>query len=339
MTDELSEGQTKIIDKIKKLLNHAAGAGTPEEAATYQERANALLLEYNLDAGAVERAGDDDKRVDEKVEGGFHAFHREIWGAVAQLNFCIYWSQKFRKEETKHVFDSSGRSTGERTTTTNKRRHALVGRTVNVRSTIAMAGYLCEAIERILKEELSGRDNSPYLYSTWSNDFRRGASADIVGRLRDRRREAVRKEERAQKAAEHEGKGSNSRAMTIAGLTQSEKDANNDFLYGEGWSAKRRAEAAEAKREDDRVRKGMEDAYTAWAAAHPKEAKSHFKWADAKTGEIWSYGSSSRSSGGGSRGRDIANYGAYSAGSKRGAGISLDQQMGTGNKATARIGR
>lgn len=340
MTEEFSEGQTKIIDKIKKLLNHAAGAGTKEEAQTYSERANALLLEYNLSADSIERAGDDNKRVDEKVEGGFHKFHRDIWGAVAKLNFCIYWSQKFKKEETKHAFDAAGKSIGLRTTVANKRRHALVGKTVNVRATIAMAGYLCEAIERVLKEELSGREHSPHLYSNWSNSFRRGASSDIIERLNDRRREAIRKEKRA---SEHAGKGSESRALSIVSVTQSEEDANNDFLYGEGWSAKRWAALEEAKKENDRRSKAMEDAYTAWAAANPKEARSKFSWTDPKTKEVWSYGSSYRGGGGaGSRGggKSIDDYGAFNAGYRKGGSISLDQQMGSGEPGKqARIGR
>lgn len=315
---DFSPEQLSAIEKIKKALNLAAKAGTPEEAATAAATAQRLLAQYNLDSAAIENS-DAGKREQLKLEGGRYAFQRELWAAVAELNFCIYWNQPYMLER----FEGAAK--------VKDRRHALVGKTVNVRSTIVMAQYLEAAIERVLGERLPDEEQK---HSNWGWSFRKGAAYSISMKLYDRRAELKREEAREIKKrmaeAAAQGAASSGTALTISTLEQTEHDANQDFLYGEGYSAKVAARrVAEAKR-----RKAMEAAYTAWAAANPKEAQSKFKFVD-EEGVTWSYGraSSGRARSGGSGASENIDYGAYKAGREAGEKIGLDPQAGTKKKA------
>lgn len=144
-------------------------------------------------------------------------------------------------------------------------------------------------------------------------------------------------EERRKKLAEEalrtagmsEGASSGT-ALTIASVRQTERDANMDFLYGEGWSARQRQE-----REDRaRAEREAEAEYTAWAAANPEEA--------AKEAEKARKEERRRSQRQANRpyrepkGRD-EDWGAFSAGEKVGRDVGLDPQAQ--DRRQARIGR
>lgn len=332
----------KAIDVIKKLLNLAAKAGTPEEAASAAAKAQELLLKHNLDAATVDGAKPEDgKRETAKVEGGFYNHSRRLWESVAGLNFCMYWTQSYMVEGIKqrHV-DGPYSPTVRWKGLVQRKRHALIGRIVNTRSTIAMAEYLEQAIERLLGERL--RNTSGHHFSNWAMSFRKGCVATVIEKLDERRRELVDEEELRMKAAERAAqdaasKGhSTSTTMTIAKLASSEYDANVDFYVGEiGYSARKRAErmadrAAAAKRRADE-----EAAYTAWAAANPEEARAQAE-ADRRRearneakrkGPRWSAGD-----------RDNTDWGAFRAGREAARTISIEPQMG-GAGGQAKLGR
>lgn len=131
--NELTREQQDIIPKIEKLLNLAAKAGTPEEAASATAKAQELLAKYNLDSAVLEtNSGDKGKREQSKVDGGTYSYQRGLWRAVAALNFCFYWSQKYRTpDKVRQNVYVHGKYAGKKYVQVMRRRHAIVGRTVN----------------------------------------------------------------------------------------------------------------------------------------------------------------------------------------------------------------
>ena len=337
---EFSPEVQGILEKVQKLLNLAAKAGSEAEAASATSKAQELLTTYNLDMASVEEASGvkSGKREQEKLAGGVYEYQRTLWGYVAELNFCLYWTSKSVKWTEKRVRDSW---TGEMVTKevrTRTWKHALVGRTVNVAATKAMATYLEQAIERLLRERLGERPgaNKSYvtkmLFSRWAVSFREGAAANIQERIWKRRADVIAEDLRKKLEAEERARAagrdgvSTATALTISTYIDQETDANMDFLYGEGWSAKQALERAERARKA----KEADDTYTAWAKANPEEAAKE----EAKRQKESRARSTRRSSF--SSGKQIDSS-AYYSGYDAGKQISLDQQVND-PKPAGRIG-
>ena len=325
---QLSNEELKAAETIQKLLNLAARAGTPAEGEAALAKAQALMLKHNLDQATVEgSSGLDGKREKGLVEGGFYAYKRELWAAVAEVHFCMYWSQKFRTEQkVKQTHRIAGEYVGMREVHAMRRRHALIGRVVNVRMTKGIAEYLEGAIERELREAIAGK-NASGVYeenakSNWAHSWRKGCARRLCQKLSDRHYDNIRREEQERKrAAERAGSGaSTSKALTVAAFSEAEEEGNMDFLYGEGWSAEQRAKRV--KRAAERERELAE--WAAWCAANPEEAaklaeeerKREEKNASRRTGRR-SYGSS--------RG-DNTDMSAYYSGQDAAEKIGLDPQ-------------
>lgn len=336
MSEELSPEIQDVMRKVQKLLNLAAKAGTEAEAAAASSKANELLTKYNLDAATVEKeGGKDGKREEMKVDGGFYAFQRELWQSVAQLNFCLYWTQMYRATATRYVDKYTGAKSMKRTDNNERRkvdvlkyRHALVGRIVNTRTTVVMTQYLQQAIERVLEDRIHGNNEQAQIdkQSNWAHSFRRGVAASVIERVEDRRRQRINEERaEARKAAKAmEGQGSTSTALTLSTYIDAETDANNDFIHGEGWSAEQAREEREAA---ERRRIRLEE-YTRWAEANPEEARKQAEEREKEARKTrWR---------GGRTERDNTDYSAYSSGRSAGKSISIDQQT---DHKTAKHGR
>ena len=317
MTEQLSPETLKAVEKIKKLLDLAAKNPSKEDAASAAAKAQELLAQYNLDVATVgEISPEAGRREQAAVDGGFYAYQRRLWGAVASLNFCLHWNQQYRTRGQRYTNGVGSEIVWKDVL---KWRHALVGRVVNVRATMAMAGYLSQAIERITRERIQADAISRV--SGWAVNFREGAVMTIVEKLEERRAVALDEEERRQRDYERAmaAGASTSTAISLASLAKTERDANLDHLYGEGWSAKRaaaRAEAAARAAEEERQ-------YAAWAAANPEEVRrreEERRRQDAKNASRrrgrWSSGSS---------GKEV-DWGAYRAGRDAGKAIGLDPQ-------------
>lgn len=309
----------KVLQQIQKLLNLANKNTNPHEAAQAAAKAQALLEEWNLDVAALENVADPSgRREDEKVKGGFYKWQRELWRSVSDLHFCLYfiteiWDPNKSTPNTRY-YQTKGAYV---------KRHRLVGRTVNVCATMHLAMYLEQAIEAQVNERTRGARSQAF--SNWAVSFRTGAAASLIERLEERRQERVEQAtERAATAAAAAG-ASTSTALTLEDVAKREEDANNDFLYGEGWSAKQAAQRA-AYAEENRQRR---EAYTQWAAENPEEAQAqeaerrmeHAKWLHRH-----------RSRGGGTA-RDNLDYGAYRTGVQAGRNISIDPQIDTARPA------
>lgn len=323
MTERLTPEAEQVIDKIQKLLNLAAKNPNEAEAASAQAKAAELMLKHNLDVGTVEReGGGSGKRELANIEGGFYQWQRDLWGAVASLNFCRYWSQRFIVHVKGARRKYADGTTYKADIDVYRRRHALIGRTVNVRATEVMATYLERAVARAVEERFPGRP-----FAEGSGSYREGIAYKLAQRLRARRREIVAKEQADADRAARAGV-STATALTVTSYAQSEEDANTDFRFGEGtaaeWRAQRaaQAEAARAERE----------AYTKWAAENPEEARK--KEETERKKEERRARTSSRERFGG-----VKDDGMFWAGADAGEKISLDPQVDGGTASPRRIGR
>lgn len=329
---DLTEEQTAIIEKVEKLLRLANKNSNEAEAAAATAKAQELLTAYNLDMAVVgEHNSSDAKREQAKLKGGAYNFQRTLWNQVARLNFCIHWN-----DQRSVPYEVRKRSVFDGRVLFLKRskyqwHHYMVGRVVNVRSTQVMAEYLEGAVERLTRERLTNSNgilDYRMLFSRWAISYRTGAVDRIAEKIRERRTEMVAEENRKRAAATRAGTGSGS-SLTISTYKSAEEDANFDFLYGEGWSAKRAAERAQQAA----AARAAEEAYTQWAAAHPEEARKQEEEARKQREKT-----SKRRTKNFSRGSNDVDSSAYWAGYDAGEAISIDQQMSDG-KSAKRIGK
>lgn len=246
MTDERLLDE-RVASQVKKLLNLAANNSSREEAAAAAAKAQELMTRHNLTTAAVERAGapSDSRREDTTTSGGFYRYARELWGAVAELNFCFYWTQLTTEHGYRRV-----------------KKHRLVGRAVNVAATKALAGYLEGAIEREVRRALPPGE-APM--GRWANAFREGIADVLIAKVGERFKERLREGTARARA----GVVLTGSEVALVDLVKREHDANYDFLNGEGASAAR--DARRAKAAADAAER--EAAYVAWARANPEEAR------------------------------------------------------------------
>lgn len=331
MTDYRAERDENLIDKIGKLLAKAAGTKNEIERDLFNAKAMQLIEDNNLSMAAIEIGGNSSKaakRTDEKLAGGLYQWQRDLWEAVAKLNFCMYFNvYTFDKDKVSKYW--ARKYGGVANVPDNKKggfkfQHRLVGRVINVESTKVMAQYLEQAIEVALKDNMSEQ----HLFSEWANGFRVGAADEVILKLVRRRREIERDEKekelaREAEARKHSAEGySISRTLTLAGVKEAEEIANYDFMNGDGaWARKleRRAKlAAQVAKEEKR--------HAEWAAANPEEAmaqeEKRRKEARKYDRTPWNYGT----------GKSKYDKSGYNTGSLAGSKIGIDQQMSSGAK-------
>lgn len=265
-TSELDDEQTRALEKIEKLMRLAAKNPSPEEAASAMAKAQELLVAYSLDAELVGSTGQaaDARREQQRVLGGMYKYQRYLWSAIAQLNFCVHWCQERYTERRTRRRGWDGQWLYDRVPYM-RNEHVVVGRRVNARATLAMGQYLQDTIERLVRERFP-LNSQRFLSEAVA--YREGIADELYWRLLERRRQLV-AEEQERRARDAAAAGvSTAQALTIGSLQEQERDANMDFLHGEGWSARQRqarADRAEASRR-------AEEEYTRWAQANPEEA-------------------------------------------------------------------
>jgi hypothetical protein len=313
---EFTEDQLVAIRRVEKLLTLSKRGGTEAEAEAAAAKAQELLELYNLDMAKISAAGgggvDSGRREQMAVRGGARSWERELWGAVARLNFCLHFTRSVRIEIVRKGQKRS-RVTSE---------HVVIGRTINVRLTQSIANYLRDAIERILRER-NGNDPSQ-LHSNWSNSFRRGAFDRLCERLENRRNEKLAEERERQAKATRDAAGySSGTALVLSNYIDQENDANYDFLYGEGFSARQ----AQARAERAEARRRQQEEHTRWAAENPEEARElERKRREEQEALSKKWANRGKGSRGGKVGPDIDN-GAYWSGYDRANEVGLDDQV------------
>lgn len=159
-----------ITEKVKKLLV-LAERGSEHEAAIAAAKAQALLMQHNIDLSQIDTG---DSEVDEQVrEWLLDAMsRRQIWKgnlahAIAEVNFCqMWWLGPNLK---------------------------LVGKAHNVEIVRHLYAYLVESVERVTKEagavERRYYQVTPHLFRprAWANSFRLGCTHRLCHRLREQK--------------------------------------------------------------------------------------------------------------------------------------------------------
>lgn len=204
----------KIIERIKKLLALANNNPNEAEAAFAMAKATEILEAYNLDLSVV--GGNSNARKDEKRKGGLYSWQRSLWQAVAELNFCHYFSLKGLARGSSYE-------------------HRLIGSHANVIATEMMATYLQNAVER-LAQQWAKENSYRSVFVREAIAYREGMTGRLSERLQARRQEIVdaakiAEEERKQREA-RDGNASSSTGLTILNIISSEADFNNDYLQG-----------------------------------------------------------------------------------------------------------
>lgn len=321
----LSPEALEAIEKARKLLQ--TQGRTEEEAAVFVGKAMAILAKHNLTVAELEtkEKGAGGARSDVKRSGGLYQWQRDLWDAVAQMNFCVYFSIKGLAKGSKYE-------------------QRLVGRQENVISTEVMAGYLQQTIERLAQTWANGKGINVFCREAIA--YREGMADRLVVRLRDLAR--TREEEQAREAREQASRSrhpssapSAGTSLVLADVLQTEADLNTDYLWGRepGTTARNRA-ASEARQ------RAQEEAYRKWAAENPEEfakqqaasAEASAKyWKDVADREAKRVKRALREG----RDPDASQYraeterekrqrlGTYSDGWDRGGDIGLDQQVGS----------
>jgi hypothetical protein len=328
-----------LIDKIGKLLAVAASTTSDAERESFTNRAMALLAANNLDMAAVEQGTSGAKaakRTDEKRKGGFYKFQRALWADVADLNFCMYFSLRTfipgrinRSVRQRYGSTEAARLAGEGGY---EFQHRLVGRTVNVAGTLAMTGYLEEAIERKVRARLP--EQPKLWYSPEMAAYREGIADEIRRKIRKRRKQQLDEEQIKTAAAEeaeaekYKAGNPTGRGITLSSVKQTESDANYDFIHGDGASAKKRAMLARARAEEAEARRLEEEAYTKWAAENPKEVarQAAEERRRQKQRDAYIPKGNTRTK------ADKYDNAEYWLGREAGASISIDQQVDSGTK-------
>ena len=166
-----------VVRKIQLLLNLAERAeGNEQEAAAAMARAQDILAKYNLDlatvqdavvAGGTNQTKEEVKR--EKAEAKRNATYEwthVLYRAVAEANYCKYWTADVRTET------KSGKVRW-------VKRHKVLGRIENTTVVLMMADYLYATVMRLL----------PYDKSTWLSSDALAWCDGCVERLAERVKE------------------------------------------------------------------------------------------------------------------------------------------------------
>lgn len=318
---ELTPGMEDVIRRVAKLLQLSAKNPNEEEAASAFAKANAMAAQYNLDLALIEKEQGrlDGKRENAAVEGGFYQYQRDLYEAVAKLNFCMYFTEGFFDKRDKTITRRGRRY--EKGSRVWRQRHRIIGRQVNTATTKAMASYIEQTIERALRERLvdpvSQKTDTSVLFGNWGISYREGAVQRMVEKVTERHKIMVKEQEkkaRADAKAAMAG-ASTATALTLTDVARSEEAANYDFLNGDGaWAKKLKSEAESAKWWKDEL------ARRAKLAKDDPETYAKEEAARRKAYRGTSY------SGPKERNKD---WGAYRAGYEKADSFSIDRQAGS----------
>lgn len=310
-----TEAQQKAIAKVQKLMALAAGNANEHEAALATERAQAILADLNLSMDDLS-AADAQKggRSEERLVGGFYQHERDMWKAIAELNFCFYWTVKVHYDE----------ETAKRERRKYAHHHRLIGRTVNILASKIMADYLLQTVERLTREycELERPWETYHPRSSTAVSFRKGAAERLIEMINHRRWEILqaerRKAEEQARTAAHPGAAPSANALVVTGLLKSEHEANYDFMHGEGAYAKVLARRARWEEEDRKLEEAHQlrlQTDEAYRKEHEKRMRDEARKARNRKGRAYR------------EPRFKGDHAAFGAGYDRASSVSLDKQV------------
>lgn len=304
-----------VVSKVRKLLAMAAGNANEHESASAARKAQELLEAYNLSMAVVNQASHTHtKREDERRAGGLYRWQRNIWYAVATLNFCRYSA----------IQGNLAGSTYE---------HQLIGSKANVIGSEIMADYLQTTIERLARAWVAENRPGRSIFIKDAIAYREGVANRVASRLWSLRWVRLAEDEakiRAQRESNRKLGVDTENALVLQDVLNTEDDLNEDYIHGlePGTTAKRRAlnvvrrEAAERAAAEELAK------LDAWKLANPKEAalleakeaKEYAEWAAKHEREA----NKPRALSAEEKRRDLPSF---REGYVAGADISLDRQI------------
>jgi len=301
----------KIVNTINSLIAKAnSSAVTPEESASFMAKAVELVEKYNLSMSSLGQEDRDDSCIERVAKCSHYRHDQDIIRYVGYLNFVLAYIVHKReiairpKKTNKAVKVEVTRMVPY---------YRICGRQVNVESTIAMAEYLIQAVNRMVENKYTEGGTSPRgKFGADAYDYRRGIINNICIRLYNKRMESN------NNAAAHREAGQNASSSTAVALlehTEHEERRNYDFAFGAGSYDAMMQRASEAEQlaadklaEIEKIKESDPKNYAKMLKAYNKEH-------------------------GNKRTIKIGNMEAYKAGMDDGDGISIDPQI-TNNKAT-----
>lgn len=220
----------KIIATARKLFALGKNNENENEAASAIAKGMELLEAHNLSMAVIDRdSGMSTKRKDAKRNGGLYQWQRDLWSAVAELNFCYYeFKRGLRRGESYE--------------------HRLIGKPENVTSTELMAEYLQDTTERLATDYGKRAFPGASRFIKELIAYREGIATRLVHRLWELRRQRLNEEHSRQAeqaaAARHPGAAPGT-GIVLASVIQTETDLNWDYICNlePGTTSRRRAEA------------------------------------------------------------------------------------------------
>jgi hypothetical protein len=305
MTNEFSLEQEAAAEKILKMLALARSTTHEGEAEAAMAAAQRLSDAYNLSLLVLSNSKIQ-KREDKRLKGGLYPWQRYVWDQTAKLNFCRYFF--IRGLQKGQAYE-----------------HQIIGSIANVKTTEYMAEYLQDAIERHAREWAKEKGLNIFCKSAIS--YRDGMSNRICQKLMLRREEVLAEEKKRKEEAERNRPAGSGRELVLMDVIDAENDANDDHLYGEGYSARRRADRARAEAEYQ----ARLEAEAKWRRENPEAAAAKDKAEkDAYERLLKDEAKKAARRKGVSRMRDTSYKGdrnAYWAGHAKGADVGIDRQV------------
>jgi len=213
MNQNLNAEQTRILSRVRKMMNLANDAGaTSGERDNALRMAHATLAKYNLElsdatsvAGKTSAADEPRVKTDEVFLGTIWA--RQIAAAAAKLFFCMYFYSKLGPN-------------------TDNAKHYFVGRHSNVVTAQEMAKYLIASVHREAKAYQKS------VGGTWAQyrSFATGAMVEIHHRCEELRAASS----RPAPVQATQDASTVDRSMSLAVVYKDEEEANRQFLATTG---------------------------------------------------------------------------------------------------------
>jgi hypothetical protein len=224
-----SEGQDRILERVRKMLRLANNAGATEgERDNAMRMAHATLAKYNLDLAAVESDGKSEGgAAEQRIEQGsqFPGFPwaRQIAESIAELFFCAY------------LYAGKGSTT----------RHFFIGKHSNAVTASLVAEFVVRSVNREAgrftranRERvqgafgISGERQRLFGIGGTERDFGWGAAVHIRKRVSELRTDARQAEESTPtNTAEPSPPGRSPGSMLVlASIYSEEESCNEDYI-------------------------------------------------------------------------------------------------------------
>jgi len=210
-----------VINRVRKLLAVANdGRGNENEAANAAAMAQSIIAEYGLEMAQLADTPSSDPSASRSKtshnRAAMYSYQRSLMEAVAKVYFCRH----FIIEEHAESFGKMRKV----------KRHALLGRNINIQVATMVYDYLIDTMDRLLPYQgMEKRGKNALL---WLD----GCSSRLISRLDQKRRQmeedSDRKRREDETRARHPGAASAGNAMVLAELYSNEDDLNTDFIHG-----------------------------------------------------------------------------------------------------------